>query len=280
MTSPLPLSPAGKTATHYNSHSASSYESAFFYSEDKYTTFLCNWVQEKLRISTSLVTTEDSKDDNCLKARRRLLDIGGGTGNFTRMLVKNDSRLDAVVVDPLLSSTAADDDADEATERKIRFVKASAEEFQLSPDVVHHLPLSSWVETFRGLRHGLRPSLSLPDASPSLLIITRPTRDIDYPLWPEAREVWARDQPSVQELEQDLIAAGFQRVCHTIEVYQCETSLTRWLSMIQQRFWSTFSEFSDMELKAASDQIAQDVVVDAAGNITFEDRLVFITAFK
>ena len=215
--------------------------------------------------------------------------------------MKADALLDAVIVDPFLLSSIATDDEEEASSNKIRFVKAGAEEFQLSheraadlpwwradydlvllKEMVHHLPLSDRVETFRGLRHGLvdvRPSASL-NASSSLLIITRPTRDIDYPLWPAALEVWAQNQPSVEALEQDLIAAGFQQVCHTIEVYECNTELTRWLNMIQQRFWSTFSEFTDTELKVACDEIRANVVVDTAGKIKFDDRLVFITATK
>eukprot|EP00571_Detonula_confervacea_P001766 CAMPEP_0172312920 /NCGR_PEP_ID=MMETSP1058-20130122/18812_1 /TAXON_ID=83371 /ORGANISM="Detonula confervacea, Strain CCMP 353" /LENGTH=298 /DNA_ID=CAMNT_0013026487 /DNA_START=102 /DNA_END=998 /DNA_ORIENTATION=- len=296
--------------THYNSHSASSYESAFFYSEDEYMKFLCERTRDKLGISSSVEDNKEETNKNDVQnaPRRRLLDIGGGTGNFTRMLTKNDSLLDAAIIDPFLSSSIADADDDEESDPKMRFVKAGAEEFKSSPDsrgtgdllpwwranydlvllkeVVHHLPLSDRVDIFRGI-HGLvddrisSASTTLDDASSSsFLIITRPARDIDYPLWPAALEVWAQNQPSVESLEEDLIAAGFQNVSHTIEVYECETELARWLDMIQQRFWSTFSEFTDLELKEACDQIARVVVVDEAGKIKFEDRLVFITACK
>jgi len=283
---------------HYNSHLASSYESAFFYSEDEYMKFLCERTRDKLGISSSMENKEEHR------TQRRLVDIGGGTGNFTEMLVKDDSGLDAVIVDPFLSPS--DDDNEDS---KIRFVKASAEEFQLSNDskasddlalpwwrtnynlvllkeVVHHLPLSDRVEIFRGLRHGLvddkkQPaSSSLEDDLSSLLIITRPSHNIDYPLWPAALKVWAKNQPSVESLETDLRLVGYQNVRHIIEVYEFETELSRWLCMIGQRFWSTFSEFSDLELEDACEQIAKGVEVDEGGRIKFEDRLVFITACK
>jgi len=54
---------------------------------------------------------------------RRILDIGGGTGYFTRQLVDGVSNLEAVVVDPfLLEASSLTEDDDE----QIRFVKAAA----------------------------------------------------------------------------------------------------------------------------------------------------------
>jgi hypothetical protein len=77
------------------------------------------------------------------------------------------------------------------------------------------------------------------------LIITRPQLEIDYPLWNEARQVWAQNQPSVQDITKDLQQAGFSNVSHTLEPYPCSVSLERWQGMVQKRFWSTFSKFSN-----------------------------------
>jgi len=61
--------------------------------------------------------------------------------------------------------------------------------------------------------------------TPLLLIITRPQYDIDYPLWPEAKQVWATNQPSLESLISDLQTAGFYHVHATIERYPCRVSL-------------------------------------------------------
>jgi hypothetical protein len=117
---------------------------------------------------------------------------------------------------------------------------------------------------------------------PSILIITRPQIDIDYPLWEGAKQVWKDNQPSIEEIVSDLQKAGFCDISYTIESYPCSIQLQRWQSMINQRFWSTFSKFTDEELIKACQQIAHDYKdrIDKEGNITFEDRLVFITATK
>ncbi|KAG7361974.1 hypothetical protein IV203_025640 [Nitzschia inconspicua] len=174
----------------------------------------------------------------------------------------------------------------------------------LMKEMVHHLDAKDRVDIFRAMYQGLAqwPTTTTPvddnnnqsssndDGNddddktpvPSLLIVTRPQVEIDYPLWDEARQVWKDNQPSVDELVQDLQTAGFRDICHTLESYPCRISLQRWQSMVQNRFWSTFTNFSDDELKSACDQIASDYQdrIDDEGSIHFEDRLVFLTAYK
>ena len=78
-----------------------------------------------------------------------------------------------------------------------------------------------------------------------------------------------------------LKAAGFLDIKYQVETYPCEISLSRWQSMVKQRFWSTFSNFSDSELDKACETIAEtEGRVDTNGQLHFEDRLLFITARK
>jgi hypothetical protein len=65
-----------------------------------------------------------------------------------------------------------------------------------------------------------------------------------------------------------------------VEAYPCSIPLERWLGMIKQRFWSTFSSFSDEELELACKLIAETEThrLDKQGRIHFEDRLVFLSA--
>lgn len=229
-------------------------------------------------------------------SKRRLLDIGGGTGNFTRMLLEGcQKNVEAIVVDPFLEEGSTET----GNKDTVQFVKAGAESFAnpedcwwkkdyhqvLMKEVVHHLDSSDREPIFRGIRKGLvdlEPSSSSTAAPlPALLVITRPQRNIDYPLWSEAREVWAANQPSLDDFKSELVGAGFKRVEHTIEAYPCDVELDRWLGMVRARFWSTFSNFSDKELEEACQRIKRDEAhrVDKSGRIHFEDRLLFISAY-
>ncbi|CAB9507858.1 Methyltransferase [Seminavis robusta] len=269
--------------SHYEAHTAASYESAFFYEEGAYTENLAKLVMDGLCLK------EGSKP-------RTLLDIGGGTGNFTRMLTNQSEGIRAIVVDPFLPESSTKEGSDD-----VQYVKASAEEFTkdnfeasqewwrngysqvLLKEVVHHFAHTDRKEIFRGMLNGLvTDNISEQPNIPSLLIITRPQRDIDYPLWNDARDVWAKNQPHVDDIMNDLTAAGFRKVQYKVEPYPCEISLARWQSMVKQRFWSTFANFSDAELDAACKLIAEAEAkrVDSKGIIQFEDRLLFIEAHR
>lgn len=272
---------------HYKAHSAESYEQAFFYEAGAYTERLCSLVQDRLQLKAQPQQPQ----------QKRLLDIGGGTGSFTRMLVK-ETNVSAVVVDPFLEkSSEADDDKDDS----VRFVAEPAEafmkdvvdnsdpddtnwwrsnyDFVLLKEVAHHFAEADREPIFRGMWKGLRPTSS--SSHPSLLLITRPQYEIDYPLWDEARHVWAQNQPSLKTFVSELRRAGFCDIQHTIEPYPCSVPLGRWQSMVKSRFWSTFSHFSDEQLETACETIAENEkhrIKD--GVIMFEDRLLFISAKK
>ena len=283
--------------SHYEAHTAESYENAFFYEEGDYSKYLCDLVVSRL----------------CLKEQatppRTLLDIGGGTGNFTRSITKgspSSAGVTSIVVDPFLSESESSSSQNEDS-GDIQFVKASAEEFMTDPttggsdqwwrqdyhqilmkEVVHHFQASDRIPIFRGMREGLSDeSLSNNDNHndmqiPSVLIITRPQSDIDYPLWDAARDVWAKNQSHADDVVQDLQAAGFRNVAYTVEAYPCAISLERWQAMVKARFWSTFANFTDSELDEACKTIAASETkrIDEEGLIHFEDRLVFISAHK
>uniref|UniRef100_A0A7S0AF73 O-methyltransferase domain-containing protein n=1 Tax=Minutocellus polymorphus TaxID=265543 RepID=A0A7S0AF73_9STRA len=281
----------GTTSGHYESHTADSYESAYFYSPGEYTYYLRDMVKQVLHLQSS-----SSLPSSSSTIRRRLIDIGGGTGNFTRMILEDVPNIEGVVIDPFLEAGGSDT---RSTGGDMQFVKASAEDFAetasssnggewwkggyhyiLMKEVVHHFPYDARSDIFRGLRSGLATTNQESNVGPSLLIVTRPQIDIDYPLWPAARQVWTANQPSASDIESDLAIAGFQDVQSKIQTYPASIKLDRWLDMVQSRFWSTFANFSDGELEAACDLIQEEAKskTDGDGVVHFEDRLVFITA--
>jgi hypothetical protein len=320
------------TSSHYGSHSAESYEEAYFYEPGAYMRHLVDLTTSRLQLATTTTTNRTTTT-----TKRVLLDVGGGTGNFARMLVQatdgGDEELQVVVVDPFLdpsgetsdtSAGAADDDdgtggaaggghthGGRPRDRSgVSYVRAPAEAFLepaavvvvvdddwrrgyhqvLMKEVVHHLDGRDRVGILRGMRRGMAdlvPPVGAVDtravpAPPSLLIITRPDVDIDYPLWDAARRVWRDGQPSVEVLRADLEEAGYRDVTHTVEAYPCSIPLVRWQAMVRNRFWSTFSHFSDEELDVACTVIADEYRhrIDEDGNLHFEDRLVFLSACK
>jgi len=192
----------------------------------------------------------------------------------------------------------------------------------LVKEAVHHFDEKDRVGIFRGMREGLRSqrrrtsSVSSTTTStaatddddsinettvitPSVLIVTRPQTDIDYPFWDEALDVWKKNQPSIETIENDLKTAGFTNIQRSVESFPCSISLHRWQLMIRTRFWSTFSNFNDDELDRACEIIAAEATAATAATTTntkanadskndddddddiilhFEDRLIFLTA--
>jgi len=290
---------------HYESHSTASYDSAYFYSSPAYIAYLTKRVHDHLQwtFKKNTLAIPDNKNKERATQEFLLLDIGGGTGSFTKNLLREFPNHRAIVVDPFLEhNTAA---------MNIRFVKASATEF-ITPDgevnsdtsggrekwwttnyhqvlikeAVHHFDSTERRLIFNGIRKGLVPLYSdevPPPASsaPAILIITRPKYDIDYPMWPTARDKWSIEQPAVEEIMTDLVEAGFSKVSYQMEAYPCAVDVSKWKAMIQQRFWSTFASFTDVELKEACDtmELREGQRIDRSGKIRFEDRLLFISAY-
>lgn len=284
--------------------------------------YLRDLVQERLHLrstsgNTTCAATAADDDSSDGKRKRILLDVGGGTGNFTRAVIENATiPVHGIVIDPFLidDDVALNPDppgSDQNNPANVSFVKQSAQIFADSSDispqdlwwrtgyhqvlikeVVHHIP--DRVPIFRGIRQGLDDPTSMPCSNsnstseiiPSLLIITRPQHDIDYPLWDAARAVWAQHEPSLDELVSELQEAGFSNIQHTLEAYPCAIPLHRWLSMVRARFWSTFSYFTDEQLEEGCASITGNYQhqLNHEGNddgiIQFEDRLIFITACK
>ena len=297
---------ASITEGHYASHTATSYEANLFYStESPFTQFLRDEVQSTLNLNTG------TNRNICL------LDVGGGTGNFTRMVLEEagKNRRVGIVLDPFLEASKEvlssssnqnclsiqfiTEDAQIFIDKNNRLKYQWMQDFNmcLMKEVVHHFDAKNRRKIFRGIHRELAqnisdettPSKSIDLRTPNLLVVTRPKWDIDYPFydWEKVREVWANNQPSVEEIEDDLHIAGFQNVKNRIVPFKCSTSVDGWTNMIKNRLWSTFSYFTDDELSAACDLIQKSYANTVSnknstssddGIIEFEERMVFITA--
>jgi len=302
-------------STHYGTHAnAETYDNAYFYAPGAYMEHLVSVLRDRM----GLAQQQEQQRSRCILD----IGGGTGTFAEALVKDETTNANVVVVepfLDPgvLSSSYPNDDDGDDDNRNRknssgVTFVRASAEDFMIPPtedcwrttivdrhhggydqillkEVVHHFAEEDRVGIFRGMREGFRanrhgspPNGNAGIVAPSLLIVTRPQTDIDYPLWDEARAVWSKNQPSVEVLEEDLRTAGYTNLERSIEAIECSISLSRWQAMVKSRCWSTFSGFSDEELEAACETIAREAagVHDQSDDpiLRFFDRLILVAA--
>ena len=227
-----------------------------------------------------------------LSASHALADLGGGSGAFATKLKEHAGARWLSVIEPSAEMiTGADTNplVDEAVVadalswaeggsgdggEKIGVNTASAErrfDRVLLKEMVHHISDDLRPHVFRQLRER-----RLTPEDGRVLIVTRPQREIDYPLWNAAYDVWAQNQPSEADLVQELREAGYGSVDVHLHSYPHEVPLDEWRRLVRGRFWSTFSNFTDAELEVGCAHIGARS--DADGMLRFEDRLLLIDA--
>ena len=242
---------------------AEAYGEADFYRQGPYRDWQLGVIRAALRLEAGAV----------------LADIGGGNGDFSLACLAGVANAALEVVEP----SAAMRRGGAAGAAGVTFVAQDAVEWAgdaggsrvsrvLLKEVVHHLDRDARRAFFAGAR-----SRRLADGG-RVLVVTRPKDAIDYPMWDAAKAVWAAHQPSEHDIEADLREAGFSRVATSVEAYEMEMPLARWLDLVRGRFWSTFAKFDDAELRAGCDAIRAAAAPDAAGAIRFAERLVLIDA--
>ena len=79
---------------HYTSHSVASYEKSLFYSQPDYV----NFVRDKVRHVFGITEDTSSADET---DRPTLLDVGGGTGTFTKT-VMGENACKGIILEPFL----------------------------------------------------------------------------------------------------------------------------------------------------------------------------------
>lgn len=86
---------------HYESHSTTSYDSAYFYSSPAYIAYLKKRVHDHLQwtFKNNTLAIPDNKNKERVTQEFLLLDIGGGTGSFTKSLLREFPNHRAIVVD-------------------------------------------------------------------------------------------------------------------------------------------------------------------------------------
>ncbi len=198
-------------------------------------------------------------------------DIGGGTGIFAKALMERvDLRNPVKVVDPSPSMLANLDasvqietivgDADSFSERGERVDRI------LIKEAVHHFP---------------DPSMSLSNLARCLtgggrlLIVMLPQR-IRYPLFQAALKRFERLQPNHLDIA-DALRDGQLDVEIAHHTLNQALPTERYIQMVEGRYMSLLSEFSDEELSAGVEEMRRTLTGDT---VTFPDDFVFLTGIR
>lgn len=254
---------SGQEAQHYDAVAAT-YESAFFYSSIEYR----DWVMGHLLHHFRLPDEE-----------AEVVDLGGGTGNFTQALAEAARvRRRVLCVDAfaeMLEKARVHPRVEPMLLDAVAFAQLPAEQLGgqyshvLLKELVHHIPGDQIPALYAGLFSQLMPG-------GCAVTITRP-QEVDYPLFRRAHEIWKEHQPHHSLFTAAMEAAGFEVEVHAHE-YRAELAKATWLGMMRDKFWSTFSHCTQQELEEGIAEVDRQYA--GQDTVHFTDRLLFLVARK
>jgi ubiquinone/menaquinone biosynthesis C-methylase UbiE len=227
-----------------------------------------------LHYSGHFVRSLTSKMIACLQLTQGdvLVDLGGGTGMYTAdILAQVPLRRPAILVEPFAEMLA-----NVPEDLPIECVAKDALAFSREPrrydkvlmkEAVHHV--CDQPSLFANLHARLSPGGRF------LLVHVPP--DLDYPLFEAALErsrTWHADP---QHLALRLRAAGFAVERDRLD-YRHEIPKPHYFRMVEGRYMSLLSSFSDAELRAGLTEMAERHA--DRDTLEFTDRFDYITAIK
>ena len=245
---------------HHYKEASKNYHSAFFHSGD-YESWQLDIIMKHLDISEN----------------DRLLDLGGGTGRFASLVYdKGGLKYPVTCVDPsqdMLQQTkkfegvvAICSDALEFSQSKNDIVYDRI----LMKEVVHHLGEEHLKTIFSAMLNKLTKD-------GKLIICTRP-QDVEYPFFQEAHAVWRKNQPPKEHFVALLQQSGFSVSSVSVHEYPVSLDMNWWITMIRNRFWSTFSEFDDENIEKGIIEIQEKFA--QSNFLQFSEKYVVIIAQK
>ncbi|MDY7004205.1 MAG: class I SAM-dependent methyltransferase [Cyanobacteriota bacterium] len=250
-----------QTSVHY-ANVGTAYNQAFFYEDNSdYQRWQLGKVLHHLR----------------LQPTDQAIDLGCGTGVFTSAIyTKAGLTKNILAVDPSQSMLNLAQNLPGMTihcsemesfvkERSIGYDKV------LMKEVIHHISSPDLTELYRGIYRQLHQG-------GILLTVTRPAI-VHYPFFQAALEQWVKQTQAhtADILAQYMEDTGFSVSSQTY-YYPIQISTNKWLEMIRNRFWSTFSYFNDEELEAGINELT--IKYAQTDVLKFEEALIFIEAVK
>jgi len=254
------MSTESQTQQNHYKRASENYHSAFFHSGE-YESWQLELIMKHLDIS---------KND-------RLLDLGGGTGRFASLVYeKGGLKYPVTCVDPsqdMLQHTKKFEGVVAICSDALEFSQSKndiAYDRILMKEVVHHLGEEDLKTTFSALQNKLVKN-------GKLVICTRP-QDVEYPFFQEAHAVWRKNQPPKEYFVALLQQSGFSVSSVSVQKYPVSLDINWWITMIRNRFWSTFSEFDDDNIEKGINEIQESF--GQSRFVSFAEKYVLIVAQK
>lgn len=201
----------------------------------------------------------------------RLVDLGGGTGNYTVQFATK-----AQLIHKPYCVEPSGRMCDEARKiESLNVIHACANSFVemggldynkvLMKEMVHHIEQREQV--WKYLKQRLQ-------ANGQILIVTRP-RQTPIPLFTAAKKQFSINQPDHETLIKELETAGFNVQIES-DTYAVKTPKERWFNMLRNRFMSDLSSFTDDEIEQGIEELQKTDPEDE--HIILKDQVLFIKA--
>ncbi|MEO3793820.1 class I SAM-dependent methyltransferase [Nonomuraea sp. B10E15] len=230
-----------------------------------------NWAYSSTFIAW--MTENILKRINLTSEISRLLDIGCGTGLYTRNLENHTSITVCADLSPAMLRQLP------ASERLIPLV-ATAEELAagrirlphdgydaiLMKEVIHHL--DDPAQVLYGLSRYLKPG-------GRILVVMLPSA-IDYPLFGAALNLFRERQPAPEDIASAMRGAGL-RTELAYDEFPLTFTVERYLQMVRSRYMSLLASFDDAELEAGISEIRR---AHPGPEVRFSDRFAFVLGVK
>lgn len=208
-----------------------------------------------------------------IRAGERVVDVGCGTGLYSRGLAERAGRV--VCVDPsagMLARLPAGDEfvavrasAEDVASGRVRLPDERLDAV-LVKEAIHHV----------GDRAAVIGGLAgLLAEGGRLLVVMLPTT-IAYPLFAAALAEFERAQPDPEEIASLIEAAGLRAAVGYAE-FPLSFGKRRYLGMVRDRYMSLLSGFSDAELEAG---IAEIDARYPGERLEFGDRFAFVLGVR
>lgn len=202
----------------------------------------------------------------------RLLDLGGGTGIYTRAILELVGLQQPVtIVDPVAEMLAQ-----VPSTLPVERVEMDALAYSRMPGVFDKVLMKGAVE-YVDDKAELFSNLHTKLSRHGVLLVVNTPPSIDHPLFESARDrsrTWYVDSQLLLELLEE---AGFEVELESLD-YESAIPRYEYFQMIRERYLSLLASFTDEELEAGIAEIEDTLVDDHA--LEFTDRFDFLTAAK
>jgi ubiquinone/menaquinone biosynthesis C-methylase UbiE len=205
-----------------------------------------------------------------LKVDDRVVDLGCGTGIFSKALVTQVHEV--VCVDPSSKMLAELP----KTSAALIPIQASAEDIasggvRLPYDHIDGILIKEALHHVHNRETAVAGLARLLAPGGRMLVVTLPTV-ISYPLFRRALEVFTEHQPDPADIAAAMQAAGLS-VTVTYDTYRREFGRDRYVAMVRDRHMSLLCNFDDAELEDGIKEIEREHPEEV---LEFDDRFAFV----